>query len=208
MSRDDWFRNTRWNPEIAEQFEAKLRRARRKGQYIRIQACTLAEREPVVALGLLDRYFAQSDERFDDAQAHVDRATALLALDRPDEAIDAYEAALKTEAKVPNVLTQAYIELPYLICVREIRDHYSRAHELLETHRTRLAFPVDHFKWNAAQAIIAGSSGRQAKARKFAGAALEFAAKAHSGFRYHAKIGLVSEEHREALRLLRAYCDS
>jgi len=53
MSRDDWFRNRTWSDKIASQFEAKLKRARRKGQYIRIQACTLAEEHPEVALQLL-----------------------------------------------------------------------------------------------------------------------------------------------------------
>ena len=38
MSRDDWFRHTAWNDKIAAQFEAKLKRARRKDQYLRIQA--------------------------------------------------------------------------------------------------------------------------------------------------------------------------
>lgn len=208
MSRDDWFRNRRWDDEIAAQFEAKLKRARRKGQYLRLQACMLAKSEPNVALRLLDRYFAQQDERFADAQAYVDRATALLTLGRVDEALDSYDEALRTEAKFPNVLTQAYIELPYVASVRGVQNRYGRALEILEEHRRRLMFPVDHFKWNAAQAIIAGASGSREKAREFANAALEFAAKDNSGFRYHPNVGLVSDEHAEALRQLRSYCDS
>jgi tetratricopeptide (TPR) repeat protein len=208
MSRDEWFRNTRWDEAIAEVFEAKLRRARRKGQYLRIQACMLCGSDPVVALNLLDRYFAQSDERSDDAQAHVDRACALLTLGRTIEAVESYEEALKAESRIPNMLTQAYIELPYLVALSGITERYGRALELLEKHRKRLIFPVDYFKWNATQAILAGAAGNHARAREFAGAALECAAKDHSGFRYHAKIGLVSEEHADALRLLRGYCDS
>jgi tetratricopeptide (TPR) repeat protein len=207
MSRDDWFRNRGWNQDIAAQFAAKLKRARRKGQYLRIQACTLATSKPDVALELLDRYFAQ-DDRCDDAQAHVDRATAFLALGRVEEALNSYEDALRTEAKMPNMLTQAYIDLPYVVSVSGIRSRYSRALELLQKHRKRLMFPVDHFKWNAAQAIIAGGVGNRSEAKEFASAALEHAARDHSGFRYHPNIGLVSEEHEEALRQLRAYCDS
>lgn len=195
-----------WNDEVASQFEAKLGRARRKGQYLRIQACTLARSEPDIALRLLDRYFAQTDERFDDAQAHVDRATALLALGRVDEALDSYEAALKAEIVVPNFLTQAYIELPYTAAVRGVRSRFGRALQILEEQRRRLTFPVDHFKWNAAQAIIASENGLRDDALKFASTALEFAAKDHSGFRYHPTIGLVSDEHAEALRQLRAFC--
>jgi tetratricopeptide (TPR) repeat protein len=208
MSRDDWYRNEWWNDEIASHFEAKLKRALKKGQYLRIQACTLAKSNPEMALKLLDRYFAQHDERFDDAQAYVDRAVALLALGRIDEALSSYEDALRTEAKAPNLLTQAYIELPYMISVRGMRSRYGRALEILQEHRKRLMFPVEHFKWNAAQAIIAGETGNRDKAREFASAALEFAAKDHSGFRYHPDIGLVSETHADALRQLQGYCDS
>jgi hypothetical protein len=207
VARDDWFRNTTWNANTAETFDAKLKRARRKGQYLRIQACTLAESHPHVALSLLDRYFDQPGERFDDAQAHVDRATALLALDRVSDAISAYESALDQEKKRPNVLTQAYIELPYLIAIGALKLHHTRALDLLTEHQERLMFPVDHFKWHAARALILGSSN-PAIARESAKKALEFAAKDDSGFRYHKKLGLVSEQHTEALRRLRQYCDA
>ena len=71
----DWFRNTTWNKSVERAFDEKLRRAKRKEQYLRIQACTLARSYPEVALKLLDRYFELPDD-FDHAQAHVDRATA------------------------------------------------------------------------------------------------------------------------------------
>ena len=67
MARDDWFRNENWNPAIEGAFFAKLRRARDKSQYLRIQACTLARKEPLV-LRLLNEYFTQANQ-FDRAQA-------------------------------------------------------------------------------------------------------------------------------------------
>src|SRR5262249_61122995 len=57
MSSAEWYRHTECNEEISERFEARLKRARRKAQYLRIQACSLARSEPRVALQLLDRYF-------------------------------------------------------------------------------------------------------------------------------------------------------
>ena len=206
MSRDDWFRHSHWNEDTAAQFEAKLKRARKKGQYLRIQACTLARSDPNAALGLLRRYFAQADERFDDAQAHVDRATALLTLGRLDDALNSYEDALKVEAAIPNIRTQAYVDLPYRISVHGVRSRYDRALEILRDHCHRLTFPVDHFKWNAAQAILAGDRGLRDQAQQFAMSALSFAARDHSGFRYHPNIGLVSEEHADALRQLQTLC--
>ena len=207
MSRDDWFRLTAWNDKIAAQFEAKLKRARRKDQYLRIQACTLARTHPEVALQLLKRYFAEVD-RFGDAQAHVDRATAFIALGRLEDAVGAYGDALRAEAKMPNVLTTAAFEFPYLVALNSLDQHYERALKTLKKSRHLIAFPLEAFQWNAANALIAGFQKRTAEARAFARQALDAAAKDSSGFRYHAKLGLVSKEHADALRKLRAYCDS
>jgi hypothetical protein len=89
--------------------------------------------------------------------------------------------------------------------VRGVRSRFDRALKVLRDHRSQLTFPVEHFKWNAAQAIIANDRGLRDQAQKFAATALEFAARDHSGFRYHPDIGLVSDEHAEALRQLRKY---
>ena len=207
MSRDDWFRNTAWNDEIASRFEAKLKRARQKGQYIRIQACTLAQEHPEIALQLLEKYFAQED-RFDEASAHCGRATALIALGRLDDAVAAYEEALAAEVRLPSYITGAGLELPYLVAVARLAGQYDRALNVLGTSRKLLVFPLELFKWNAAHALIAGARGRLAEARDFARNALEAASKDHSGFRYHAKLGLVSQEQSDVLRRLRVYCDS
>jgi tetratricopeptide (TPR) repeat protein len=160
-----------------------------------------------VALGLLERYFALED-RFDDAQAHVDRATALVALGSIDEAIAAYEDALRREKEFPNLKTQAYIALPYLIAVRSIGRWFDRALAVLEEHRARLTFPVDHFQWHAALALIAAARGDFLKARDHANQALEAASRDKSGFRYHPDVGLVSDEHSATLQKLRQFCDA
>lgn len=195
---EDWYRNEEWNDGVARRFEDKLGRARRKEQYLWIQACMLASRQPEVALQLLDRYFLMPD-KFDHAQAHVDRATALKALGRIDEAADAYEAALAREAEFPNLKTQAYLELPILVATKELRPRFDRALVILDEQANRLMFPVDGFLWHAARALILASRRDRSGAAPHARAALEAASKDHSGFRYHPNVGLVTEKHRGLL---------
>jgi tetratricopeptide (TPR) repeat protein len=195
---EDWFRNEDWNAAIAGRFEEKLRRARRKEQYLRIQACTLASSHPEVAIQLLARYFLLPD-KFDHAQAYVDRATALKALGRIEEAADAYEAALAREVEFPNLRTQAYLELPALVAAEGLHSRFDRAIAILDEQAKRLMFPVDHFLWHAARALILASRGDRNGAAPHARAALEASSKDHSGFRYHPSVGLVTERHRDLL---------
>jgi tetratricopeptide (TPR) repeat protein len=197
----DWFRNTTWDDAIERTFDEKLRRARRKEQYLRIQASTLARSRPVVALKLLDRYF-ELDDDFDHAQAHVDRATALLTLGRVDEALAAYEAALAREAVFPKLQTQAYLDLPYIVATRAVRDQYRRALELLGQHESRLMFPVDHFRWHAALALISFTAGAAGSVRNHAERALEAASRDQSGFRYHPSVGLVTPQYEAVITKL------
>lgn len=199
----EWFRNTTWNASIEQAFNDKLRRAQRKEHYLRSQASTLARSHPDVALKLLDRYFSLPDD-FDRAQAHVDRATAYVALGRMAEALAAYEDALGREAVFPKLLTEAYIAYPYLVATRGVREHYARALELLLKHTSRLVFPVDHFRWHAARALIAAAALDEKTAKIHSQQALDAGARAHSGFRYHPSVGLVTKQYEEVVRRLEA----
>lgn len=193
MARDDWFRNQEWNDEIEAAFFAKLKRARNKSQYLRIQASTLAKRYPNVALQLLDSYFDLGED-FDYAQAYVDAATSFVALNKFHDAVSSYESALAREAEYPRLLTNAYLDMPYLIAVKEIEEKYSRALQVLEEHAKRVMFPIDAYKWNATKALIQASRSQHQEAKNFAREALNAAGATKSGFRNHPTIGLFSEE--------------
>jgi len=196
---------TAWNESTERTFNEKLGRARRKEQYLRIQACALTRSHPEVALRLLDRYFELPHD-FDQAQAHVDRATALLTLGRVADAITAYEAALAREEVFPNLLTEACLDLPYVIATHRIREHYPRALEVLRLHERRLVFPVDHFRWHSARALIAADIKEAAAAKTHAEKALEAASRDSSGFRYHASVGLVTAQYDSVIKRLEALC--
>jgi tetratricopeptide (TPR) repeat protein len=207
MADDQWFRNTSWNEIIASAFEEKLRRARRKSQYLRIQASTLAQTHPLIALDLLDRYFSLGDD-FDHAQGHVDRATAYLALGEIEAGIKSYEEALKREEIFPNLRTSAYLDLPYQIALLGLNDRYKQAMALIPAAGEQLVFPVDHFKFHATRAIIRLDIGDISSACADARTALEAATRDHSSFRYHPDVGLVSDRHAKALSKLCALCDA
>ena len=196
MARDDWFRHTEWNADIEAAFFEKLRRARDKKQYLRIQASTIARYRPEVALRLLESYFELGDH-FGIAQAHVDRASAYLALGETEHAVAAYEAALAREQQFPQLLTMAYLDLPFLIATRGITSRYEQALQLLQQHRSRLTFPVDHFRWHAAHALILSALREAERAREHAKLALDAAAQDHSGFRYHPDLGVVGDSYAD-----------
>lgn len=206
MGNNHWYRNIDWDENIAKVFEEKLRRARDKSQYLRIQASTIASTHPLIALDLLEKYFALG-ENFDHAQAHVDRATAYLALGLISNAVKSYEAALEREKVFPKLLTQAYLDLPYLIALHGLSDRYNQAIAMLTSAEERLMFPVDFFKYHTSKAIIFSSYGDLKSARSESKAAIEVAARDHSDFRYHPHVGLVSEKHFQALAKLRDLCD-
>ena len=196
MAHDDWFRNPEWNSEIEATFFAKLKRARDKSQYLRVQACTLAATHPRISLRLLDQYFAIGDN-FDAAQAHVDRATAFLSLGQMEDALTSYESALSVEAKRPNYQTQASLDLPFVIACQGIVARYEQALDLLDRHQSRLSFPVEYFRWHTARALITSAVGVTAEAKAQARLALAAAEKDHSGFQYHPSVGLVGESYQQ-----------
>jgi tetratricopeptide (TPR) repeat protein len=197
MASDDWFRNKDWSPAVEGRFFEKLRRARKKASYLRIQASYLRQSHPKVALALLEQYFALGDD-FELASAFEIQATAYLSLGDVEQAVKSYESALEREHEFPSLRTTAWLDFPILVASQKIRTHYATALDLLSQHKSEITFPVDEFKYCAAHALINMEQGDLRTAREFAVGALRAAELDHSGFRYHAKSGLVGN-HYEAI---------
>ena len=83
-----------------------------------------------------------------------------------------------------------------------IRDQYGRALELLLQHKSRVTFPVDHFRWHAARALIAAAAHDVQTANVHSRHALEAAGLEHSGFRRHSAVGLVTEQYDTIVKQL------
>ena len=64
-----------------------------------------------------------------------------------------------------------------------------------------MTFPVDHFRWHVACALIAADySQRRYREGAWPEGALEAAALDHSGFRYHPTVGLVMNQYDDLVQ--------
>lgn len=203
MSREDWYRNDNWNKEIEDAFFAKLKRARRKAQYLRIQASIIASTHPNVALTLLEHYFALKDD-FDHAQAYCDMAKTYLVKGEIEQALSSYSKAISREYDFPNLKTDAYLFYPITIIENKITELYFSANEVLDKNENRLMFPLDYFRWYAAKAIIEFEMGNIELAKIHAGKSLDAAKIKKSGFSFHQNLGIVGESYSAIVNEIRA----
>ncbi|MFZ1085811.1 MAG: hypothetical protein WAN35_12675 [Terracidiphilus sp.] len=193
MPKVEWYRNTKWNPEIEAKFFEKLSRARDKAQYLVAQSHNLAESHPQVALSLLDKFFALGKEFFL-PEAHVTAANAYLSLGQIDKTVDAYKKALEIERLRPSYRTTAWNEFILLVSGHNLESEFDEALRVLNENRSNLIFPKLVFAWHGAYALIQSQRGHREEARDNAIKALEAAQRGHSGFQRHSKIGLVGPE--------------
>jgi tetratricopeptide (TPR) repeat protein len=201
MAKAEWYRNSEWNPEIEAAFFEKLRRARDKAQYLKLQAAHLAKPHPQVALSLLDQFFALGEEYFL-PDAHVAAANAYLFLGQTDRAVEAYKKALEAERQRPSYRTTAWNEFVLLVAGHPIESEFDEAIRVLNENRSDLVFPKLVFAWHGAYALIQAQRGHREEAKDHAIKALDAAHQGHSGFRRDPKIGLIGKEHDDIKRKL------
>lgn len=173
----DWFRNTRWDDEIAATFEARLSRARQKAGYLTIQGYTLLAHAPFVAAGLLRRAIAL-DEAAETARAGLYLGTALAIAGDLNGAIAALEDAIDAEKRHPMFRTAAYLDQALLIALAQRSDLYDVALSRLEGEQA-LPFADQQLSARISQALIGNERGGDVAA--MAAAALEDLERAGEG---------------------------
>jgi hypothetical protein len=124
----DWYRRTTWDEAAAADFEARLARARpsSQAQYLSLQGYALLASHPEQAEVLLERAIAIEEP------SELPRAACYLALsrvaqDKVDEAIGAYELAIRAERRNPAFRSTASVDQALLIALHERRDLYLHA---------------------------------------------------------------------------------
>lgn len=214
MTNTEWFRRTTWTDSDREDFYARLmgsRGASSKAQYLRLQALHLAEAgHHAGAIELLDRILAEFPGSIDNALSHAQKADSLARLGQTDAAIEEYRAALQRERDFPNVRTNAWLDLGWLVVEKDLTQLYDEVARTMNEFRDEgaLKFPAIEYRYAAIQALLADARGEKTQAREFAKTALAEAAKDHSGLRYHPTVGLVGFERAMFENRLRALAGS
>ena len=199
MTSDDWFRRTTWTDDDRTDFNVRLKRARRhnRPQYLRIQAVHLSGAgNHAAALELLDRFLEIDDGGIDLAQSQLQRAESLLATGNVDDAINAFRASLDAERNRPNVQTDAWLLFPWFIVETQAVDLYAEASDILTefaNHRSP-TFPISEYRFHCVKAVLLAHGDDREQASVHAKKAVAASDAKHSGFRYHAKLGLVRDK--------------
>lgn len=192
----DWFRKTSWKQVDKTEFEQKLRRAHRdnRAQYVRIQGVHLAEAgQHKAAVELFERVLAEFPDPFEVGSALSGLGQSLLVLREYERALDALRRCVRSERENSGPRNNASLEFAFTVACLDARKLFQEARQVLrddEELEMFVLFPLDSFKLHAARAILTRS--RRIAAEE-AAAALGEAERADSGWRRHAKLGLVGD---------------
>lgn len=157
----EWYRNKDWNEDIEEMFFDKLSRARsQRDQYIVIQALSLAESKPDVALKLIDHYWETRTDDFHDDRARLAVSNAQFASGGYEKALDNYLAILEGEDGERDLYVGSPIRFAFLAARYRSAKHYQSALDQLESVSVPGPEMIDaHFTYHAAIALILAETG-------------------------------------------------
>lgn len=201
MSDFDWYRNTEWTPEVSVTFERRLSRARgQRGEYLRIQALTLADtlkpEYAAIAISLAKRQLELEPSGISAAQMHATIARALETLGEVSSVIDAYRSAVELEFQRPNVRGYHYINFAWFVAIHELVANYDEALAALQKNKQDkdLMFPANQYRYFTALALISAGRGDSETARRMAKHALASATEEKGPFKRFPLLGLVKGE--------------
>ena len=106
-----------------------------------------------------------------------------------------YRLALDEDARRLYVISNIPLTYALVVAERQISSEFANANAALDRYEKHLAFPIAHFEWNAAKALLLNCADH-------AQAALEYVEVKRSGFLFHQKLGLVGTAQQPLIRRL------
>ena len=210
MSRDNWYRNEVWSPEVEKAFLTKLAKARsQRDQYLKVQISYLSKSYPKDALRLCELYHTTRRDKSWDLQVIDAAAKAHENLGNISEALACYREIVQCSDESSFYPDNVLFDMPFLIARKGPTTEFSFALQLLTRAQLHLgnqdiSFAKQHFLFHATHALIRNRSGQKQEAIEHAVTALKVAGVKNSGLRYHRTIGLVGPEYRSTILALKS----
>jgi len=213
-SSTDWYTKTTWSELDAEEFWKKLSRKRHpdsRSQIIRIQAEHLEQAGEVnAAFELLERIVSEYPTTFDLAEVHHQRATCLLKLGKPVQALEELRHAINCEVKFSNYLTGAWLTFGVIAVEYSMPEYFDEFLSIAERKLSQaiaehlvLSFASSRFRYYGVMAVICCRNEEFEKAREYAKLSLAEVEAEDAGYRYHPNVGLVGEKDINLIQIVK-----
>jgi len=160
-SRTDWYSSPDWDPATEDAFDAKLKRARNKGEYLRVKGATLIRQKDQRVRDAGRRLLRRLVDEYPDtltvswAYEFLGEADEVEGLYR--EAEVRYREARAAYGRIPGVRGYAEVKLANLIARTRQRPKYAEAEAILDAYRP--LWKIEHFWVHLARARIAADRG-------------------------------------------------
>lgn len=197
MPTTDWYRRTTWTEVDQNEFATKLKRARDKPQYLRIQALHLSEAGLYsAAISLLHQIVKEFPDASQITQVYLQLAHAYAKTDKPDLALQQFKLTLESQRKHPSWQTSVWLDYPTYVIENKMFTEYGNARSILSEFysSSSLSFPIERYRYFACLALLDENDGKLDSARQNASHAMAACDEKHSGFRYHPTVGLVGQK--------------
>ena len=217
MSKEDWYRNTKWNDQIESEFEARLKRSRgnyHKAQYLRIQASYLLDSDIKIlqekGIEYMERVINDyPEEKFSTIHGNEQLGDFYLKNESFENAekyfriVTEYyysETRSGTTGLADLKLCQTIVESEQ---TEKYKEAYVIATEKFEKTEGRLMMNSDKFYYADLMANLCYKMDRKDEASEFAVSALELSNITEPQFNRHKTVGLIDAETEQLKRLER-----